>query len=84
VTESEPPALSAAESTTESTTEVEPDRPPTATAAVADGDPRRERRGSVTSYGTGRRCEIPGCTTVLSRYNDAARCWSHANDGPRT
>jgi hypothetical protein len=29
----------------------------------------------------GRTCEHPGCTTVLSTYNSASRCWAHE---PRT
>jgi hypothetical protein len=32
-----------------------------------------EARGS-----RGRRCLEPGCTTVISIYNDADRCWLHA------
>jgi len=26
----------------------------------------------------GRRCELPGCETVLSTYNAAATCWLHS------
>lgn len=28
-------------------------------------------------YGRGRRCEVEGCTTVISIYNPEAICWSH-------
>jgi hypothetical protein len=26
----------------------------------------------------GRECEEPGCTTVLSVYNDSPTCWQHS------
>ncbi len=32
---------------------------------------------------TGRRCEVPGCTTVLSIYNDATTCWLHSSPSLR-
>jgi hypothetical protein len=27
---------------------------------------------------SGRRCPEPGCTTVISIYNEADRCWLHS------
>jgi hypothetical protein len=31
----------------------------------------------------GRRCEVPGCVTVLSTYNASPACWLHATATPR-
>jgi hypothetical protein len=45
--------------------------------AATPGTPRREGRGFVSSYGTDRQCDEPGCETVLSRYNDKGRCGVH-------
>jgi hypothetical protein len=48
--------------------------------AVGDatpGTPRREGRGFVPSFGTGRTCGSSGCETKLSRYNDKTMCWVH-------
>ena len=66
---------------------IEPTAPPVGpaakrpAAAVASrptpGAPRREGAGFVTSYGSGRACATPGCTTTLSRYNDSDRCTLH-------
>lgn len=40
-----------------------------------------------TNWGVRRRCVAPGCDTVLSRYNPAARCTVHGGwhqpPGPR-
>ena len=48
------------------------------------GAPRREGQGFVTSYGNGRPCAEPGCTTTLSRYNNHDRCSVHwIGNGPR-
>ena len=41
---------------------------------------RREGRGFITSFGKDRACSAPDCTTVLSRYNDATRCFIHDDD----
>jgi hypothetical protein len=60
-----------------------PSRPTTESAAVAapvapePGAARRAGRGQVLSYGTGRRCSEPSCTTVLSRYNEHPVCALH-------
>jgi hypothetical protein len=27
--------------------------------------------------GAGRKCSLPGCTTILSAYNTSAACWAH-------
>jgi len=40
---------------------------------------RPARRGQIASFGTGRTCREPGCTTRLSIYNEQAIC---ANHGP--
>jgi len=37
-----------------------------------------KHRGHVASYGTGRTCSMPGCSTRLSIYNQLARCAVHA------
>jgi hypothetical protein len=41
------------------------------------GTPPATGRGVVRSYGEARPCSAPGCTTVLSRYNENERCWAH-------
>lgn len=38
---------------------------------------RRAARGEVISYGDGRECAKPGCTTRLSRYNSTSYCAWH-------
>ncbi|MDY7103608.1 MAG: hypothetical protein S0880_20705 [Actinomycetota bacterium] len=38
---------------------------------------RKTGRGHVDSYAEGRRCEHPGCTTALSRYNSTVWCSVH-------
>lgn len=32
---------------------------------------------ALASFGEKRRCEVPECTTVLSRYNPSLRCSAH-------
>lgn len=34
-------------------------------------------KGSPVRAAGGRRCEEPGCSTVLSTYNRSARCYLH-------
>ena len=41
------------------------------------GSRRRTGRGHIDSYGMGRVCEAPECTTELSRYNSSGACWLH-------
>jgi ABC-type transporter Mla MlaB component len=41
-------------------------------------EPRREGPGFIVSYGEGRHCEFPGCSTTLSRYNGRDLCALHA------
>jgi hypothetical protein len=56
-------------------------QPPSSTVPKEEASPgalRREGRGFVASYGTGRRCDAPGCQTKLSRYNERSVCFSHA------
>ncbi len=48
----------------------------TGTAGQAPPE-RRTGRGHVESYGRGRICEAPDCTTELSRYNSNTACWLH-------
>ena len=31
------------------------------------------------TFGKGRTCAMPGCTTVLSQYNRRDKCWAHAD-----
>jgi hypothetical protein len=31
----------------------------------------------IRAFSAGRVCEADACETVLSRYNDGARCWQH-------
>lgn len=31
----------------------------------------------------GRRCEVPRCETILSRYNTATTCWLHSSPTQR-
>jgi len=50
---------------------------PPKTEIPTPGTARREGRGFVPSFGDGRMCDVESCTTVLSRYNDAPRCWLH-------
>jgi hypothetical protein len=38
---------------------------------------RWSRAGHVASFGEGRVCSQPGCSTVLSRYNSNAMCSTH-------
>jgi hypothetical protein len=37
-------------------------------------------RGHISSYGDGRTCAVPGCRTIVSRYNESDRCWQHAEE----
>jgi len=34
-------------------------------------------------FGAGRVCTFEGCTTVLSSYNPAERCWTHTEPRPK-
>ena len=43
------------------------------------GQRRRTGKGHIDSYGHGRVCEVPGCTTKLSRYNPGNACGLHDN-----
>lgn len=38
----------------------------------------------VQSSVPGRRCQYPGCATVLSVYNFDVLCWRHADEKTRT
>lgn len=42
-----------------------------------DAAPRKTGRGHIASYGEGRVCAMPDCTTTLSRYNSTAHCSRH-------
>jgi hypothetical protein len=55
------------------------------TTAPLAGEKRRTGRGHIDSYGQDRICVAPGCTTILSRYNERPWCWRHssATDGRR-
>lgn len=41
------------------------------------GERRRTGHGHIDSYGEGRICEAPQCTTALSKYNATGACWLH-------
>jgi len=56
----------------------------TTTAPVTAGEAeepapgvRPARRGQIASFGTGRICREPGCSTKLSIYNEQAICANH-------
>jgi hypothetical protein len=70
VNEGQDANLSAAPSRT--ATAVAPTRP-----APRPGTARREGRGFVDSYGGGRICTVPGCSTRLSQYNGRTVCGVH-------
>lgn len=58
---------------------------PAADSAGADREAiPRKIRGHIEAYGQGRTCAEPGCDTALSRYNKAARCWTHAQAAQRS
>lgn len=41
------------------------------------------RKGGPARSSQGRHCEVPGCTTILSTYNSAMRCYLHTTSTPR-
>lgn len=45
---------------------------------------RLQTTTTMSSYERNRRCQRPGCTTILSRYNPSTCCAAHAgwNDPP--
>ena len=49
----------------------------TEASVPAAGERRRTGRGHVDSFGEGRVCAAPECTTALSRYNPSTACWLH-------
>jgi hypothetical protein len=49
---------------------------------VQFGSPARGKEAS-SRPSAGRTCEQPGCTTVLSTYNAATRCWLHSDPSHR-
>ena len=50
--------------------------PASAESGTARRSPRT--RAFIQSYGDDRTCGAEGCTTTLSRYNQEALCWKHA------
>ena len=42
------------------------------------GPPVHDLQSAASKASPGRMCDEPGCTTVLSRYNDDSACWLHA------
>lgn len=54
-----------------------PSGDPTNATEPSAGERRRTGKGHVDSYGPGRVCVAPECSTELSRYNDASVCWRH-------
>jgi anti-anti-sigma regulatory factor len=51
--------------------------PATPVAVPSAGVARRSGRGFVESFGEGRTCATPGCTTRLSQYNAGMVCGLH-------
>jgi hypothetical protein len=49
-----------------------------ATAGDTAFGPPIHDRSSAASATRDRRCDEPGCSTLLSRYNDDTSCWLHA------
>jgi hypothetical protein len=49
----------------------------TSSKRVQFGTPDRGK-GASSRASSGRRCEVPGCTTVLSTYNFSPTCWLHS------
>lgn len=56
---------------------------PTSETGPGPGVRRRDGRGYIDSFGEGRVCSTPGCSTKLSRYNEHNVCSSHDVDGRR-
>jgi hypothetical protein len=40
-------------------------------------------KSALSRAQAGRRCEFPGCETVLSTYNAATTCWLHSSPTQR-
>jgi hypothetical protein len=45
---------------------------------TAYGPPTHDLRSPASKTTAIRMCDEPGCSTVLSRYNDDTACWQHA------
>lgn len=45
---------------------------------TAFGTPIHDLASAASKTATTRLCDAPGCSTVLSRYNDDSSCWVHA------
>jgi hypothetical protein len=45
---------------------------------TAYGPPIRDQQSRASKASAIRMCDEPGCSTVLSRYNDDSSCWLHA------
>jgi hypothetical protein len=41
-------------------------------------------KGARRRAASGRRCDAPGCTTILSAYNASTTCYLHARPATRT
>lgn len=41
--------------------------------------PTSDVKSRATVFHAGRTCTAPGCSTQLSVYNSAERCWQHAD-----
>jgi hypothetical protein len=59
-----------------------PEPPAEPVREPAPGVKRTASRGSISSYGDDRLCDVEGCETKLSRYNAGWLCWVHSSDGP--
>jgi hypothetical protein len=50
-------------------------------SGVLFGTPDRAK-GPKVRGASGRHCDFPGCTTVLSTYNTSSSCWLHTVPSP--
>jgi hypothetical protein len=48
------------------------------TGRTAFGPPIHDRASAASKSSSVRMCDEPGCSTVLSRYNNETACWLHA------
>jgi hypothetical protein len=46
---------------------------------TAFGPPVQDKQSRAAKESPFRMCDEPGCSTVLSRYNDDSACWVHAS-----
>jgi hypothetical protein len=60
-------------------------------SSTAGADAPRQRRGpstirtrgNIEDFGSGRKCAVAGCKTLISRYHSGGLCWVHDDDPPK-